>query len=106
MNGIPRLAPIADPTEPLGSGLMGQFVDLDGQVFYRISEYEEMPPFLMSIPSETDLWMFLASGGGLAAGRVDANGSLFPYETVDRLHNGHHYTGPVTVILVETGDAG
>ena len=69
---------------------MGQFVDLDGQVFYRISEYEEMSPFLMSIPSETDLWMFLASGGGLAAGRVDANGSLFPYETVDRLHNGHH----------------
>jgi hypothetical protein len=64
-----------------------------------------MPPFLMNIPSHTDLWLFVSSAGGLTAGRVDADGSLFPYETVDRLHDAHHHTGPITLIRVP-GDTG
>ncbi len=55
----------------------------------------------MSLASDTDLWMFVASGGGLTAGRVDANGSLFPYLTSDQLHDAHHHTGPLTLIRVE-----
>ena len=38
--------------------------------------------------------MFLTSGGGLTAGGVSPDGRLFPYETVDKLHDGHHHTGP------------
>ena len=83
-------APPASPT--------GEFVALDGEAYYRIRAYHRLDPFLMSLPSDTDLWMFVASGGGLTAGRVDADGSLFPYRTVDQLHDAHHHTGPVTLI--------
>ena len=50
--------------------------------------------------SDADLWMFIASGGGLTAGRVDADGSLFPYQTVDKLHDAHHHPGLVTLIRI------
>jgi len=81
----------------------GVFASVDGEEFYRISGYDLMPPFLMSIASDTDLWMFISSGGGLTAGRGDADGSLFPYETADRLHDGHHHTGPITLLRVRRG---
>ena len=82
----------------------GQFTRIYGELYYRISSYDLMLPFLMSIASDTDLWMFISSRGGLTAGRVDADGSLFPYETVDRLHDGHLHTGPVTLICAKRGD--
>jgi hypothetical protein len=80
---------------------MGSFVVLDGEDYYRIAAFHRLAPFLMSIASDSDLWMFIASEGGLTAGRVDADGSLFPYQTVDQLHDGHHHTGPVTLIRIE-----
>ena len=46
------------------------------------SPLDDIDPFLMTVVSNSDLWMFVSSGGGLTAGRVDAEGSLFPYETV------------------------
>jgi len=82
----------------------GEFVVLDGETHYRIAAYHRMDPFLVSLASDSDLWMFVASGGGLTAGRVDAEGALFPYRTVDQLHDAHRCTGPVT--LVRTGEAG
>lgn len=81
----------------------GGFVSMDGERYYRISDYDLMPPFLMSIPSDTDIWIFISSGGGLTAGRVDAEGAIFPYETADRLHDGHHHTGPITLIRARRG---
>lgn len=57
-----------------------------------------MRPFLINLASDSDLWMFVTSVGGLTAGRVDAEGSLFPYETVDRLYDAGAHTGPVTLI--------
>ena len=82
----------------------GGFLLLDGEEHYRISAYHAMAPFLMTLASDTDLWMFVTSGGGLTAGRVDADGSLFPYETVDKLHDGHHHTGPITLVRVARAD--
>jgi len=55
----------------------------------------------MSVASDSDLWMFITSRGGLTAGRVDADGSLFPYQTVDQLHDAHHHTGPLTLFRIE-----
>lgn len=83
----------------------GAFLVVDGEEYYRIPAYHRLRPFLMSITSDTDLWMFISSAGGLTAGRVDADGSLFPYETVDKLHDAHHHTGPITLIRVR-GPAG
>src|SRR5512137_133149 len=75
----------------------GRFVTLDGEAWYRVAAFDELPPFLVNLPTDTDLWMFIASTGGLTAGRRDPDGAIFPYETVDRLYDGHHHTGPVTL---------
>jgi len=83
----------------------GAFVCLDGEDYYRISAFHRLPPFFMSLASDTDLWMFVSSRGGLTAGRVDADGSLFPYETVDKLHDAHAHTGPLTMLRVRRGDS-
>ena len=92
---------VAAPGAPTGG-----FLVRDGEACYRIAGYHRMPPFLMSLASDTDLWMFVTSGGGLTAGRVDADGALFPYLTVDQLHDAHHHTGPVTLIRVRRDGAG
>jgi hypothetical protein len=101
MKAKPSPAPVAAATEILPTSPVGEFVDLDGETYYRISAFHRLDPFLMTLPADTDLWMFIASGGGLTAGRVDADGSLFPYRTVDELHDAHHHTGPLTLIRVE-----
>ncbi len=98
----------ASGAPPRGSAPMpphGSFVDLDGEEFYRIASLQKMPPFLVSLPSDTDLWMFVTSRGGLTAGRVNASGAIFPYLTVDQLHDAHHHTGPITLLRV-AGTAG
>ncbi len=93
---------LASPTEHCVNGEVrsvdGQFVDLQGQPFYRIANTDRMRPFLMSIVSSGNLWMYVSSGGGLTAGRVSAEHCLFPYETVDKLHHCSSYTGPLTLI--------
>ncbi len=93
--------PTPDPA--LAATPSGSFVSLDGEPAFRIGGYPRLDPFLMSLASDTDLWMFVTSGGGLTAGRVDADGSLFPYVTSDQLHDAHHHTGPLTLIRVDRG---
>lgn len=85
-------------------GPTGALVLLDEREYYCITGYDSMPPFMMSLGSDSDLWMFVTSGGGLTAGRVDVEGSLFGYETVDRLHDSHHHTGSLTLIRVKRDD--
>ncbi len=106
MESRPATRPAFDPIPEPASTPVGDFVDRGGRSAYRISAYHRMDPFLMSVPSDTDLWMFVASSGGLAAGRVDADGSLFPYRTVDELYDAHRHSGPTTLIRVVRGDGG
>ncbi len=65
---------------------------------YRIDGIEHLDPFLMSVVSASDHWLYLSSSGGFTAGRVDASRCLLPYETDDRLHLGHGSSGPLTLI--------
>ena len=60
-------------------------VALEGDVWHRIHDFDRLPPFLISLPSASDLWMFVSSASGLTCGRVDADGALFPYE-IGRAH--------------------
>ena len=76
----------------------GSFVQIGGQDFYRIQDYQSLPPFLMSIVSAGEQWMFVSSSGGLTAGRASAEQCLFPYQTVDKLHDCAAHTGPITFI--------
>ncbi len=70
----------------------------DGIEYYRIDDVGGMEPFLMTVVSDSDLWMFVSSTGALTAGRIDSDHALLPYETDDRLHRAAGITGPVTVI--------
>jgi hypothetical protein len=76
----------------------GGLVQVDGIGYYRIDGVEAMAPFLMTVVSDSDLWMFVSSTGALTAGRIDADHALFPYETDDRLHRAAGVTGPITLI--------
>jgi len=80
------------------STVEGSFERIGGQDFYQIQNYDRMPPFLMSVVSANDFWMYVSSTGGLTAGRVRAENCLFPYQTVDQLHDSYRHTGPSTRI--------
>ena len=86
---------IQDKQKPI---VFGSFVSIGGQDFYQILNYDQMPPFLMSIVSSSDHWMYVSSTGGLTAGRIRAENCLFPYDTEDKMHDCHRHTGPVTLI--------
>jgi hypothetical protein len=82
----------------------GDYVELLGETYYRIAHYDQMPPFLMSLVSSADHWLFIASTGGLTAGRIHADLALFPYETEDKLMAHAEQTGGKTILRVT--DAG
>ncbi len=79
----------------------GQFVMVDGEKYYQIRNYHNMPNFFMSIVSDSDHWMFLSSNGSLSAGRKNRDNSLFPYYTVDKIHDYKGITGSYACLLVE-----
>ena len=68
---------------------------------YTIHNYDQMKPFFTSLASDTDLWMYLSSTGGLTCGRRSANEALFPYYTDDKITDSHEFTGPKTIIKVK-----
>ena len=57
----------------------GEEVKIDAESYYKISNYDAMRPFFMSIVSNSNHWMFLSSTGGLSAGRKNSEFALFPY---------------------------
>jgi hypothetical protein len=78
---------------------------VDDVEMYRIPDVSAMNPFLMTVVSNSDLWMFVSSTGGLTAGRVNRDRCIFPYETDDRLHVASGRVGPATVLRVRTATA-
>ena len=83
----------------------GRLVEIDGVDHYRIDGSEHMEPFLMSVVSDSDLWMFVSSTGNLTAGRIDADHAILPYETDDRIHRQAGVSGPVTLIARADGSS-
>jgi hypothetical protein len=78
----------------------GMYVDLLGESFYKIENFDAMEPFFMTIVSSSDHWLFISSNGGLTAGRGNADQALFPYTTEDKLTDNHETTGSKTILLV------
>ena len=68
---------------------------------YKISNFKDIDPFLMSITSADNHWMYISSSGCLSAGRQKAEHALFPYVTDDLLHKNAHFTGPITCISID-----
>lgn len=89
------------PTKPAPSPA-GEFCDFLGRRCYRISQTQNLPPFLINLVSASNLWIFIASNGALTAGRGDADGALFPYQPVDRVYDSAGVNGPMTALQVAT----
>lgn len=73
-------------------------VELEGEVFYKISNVGAMRPFFMSIVSDSNHWLFASSNGGISAGRKNAEYALFPYYTDDKIVENAETTGSKTII--------
>ena len=76
----------------------GYFTTLDGEQFYKIENYDNMDDFFMTITSASDIWNFCWSQGGITAGRIDCDHSIFPYYTADKVSDAKSYTGSYTAI--------
>lgn len=83
-----------------GSEVNGEFVEVDNENFYKISNSDKMRPFFMSLVSESNHWMFISSNGGISAGRKNAEKALFPYYTEDKITESAEITGSKTIILL------
>ena len=81
----------------------GALVERDGARWYRIDGLEHMDPFLATVVSDSDLWMFVSTAGPLTAGRRDADHAVLPYETDDRLHRAVGVSGPTTLLTRGSG---
>jgi hypothetical protein len=80
--------------------VQGGFITLLGEPYYQIQHFDAMEPFFMSLVSSSDHWLFIASTGGITAGRGSAEQSIFPYYTVDRITESHENTGQKAILLV------
>ena len=74
--------------------------EIMGESYHCIQNYDQMPPFFMSVVSSSDHWLFISSTGGLTAGRINAESALFPYTTDDKVTENYANTGHVAVLLV------
>ena len=67
---------------------------------YKIKNVDRLEPFLMSLTSSDNHWMFISSNGSLTAGREKADHALFPYITDNLIHTSLNTTGPKTKINI------
>ena len=81
----------------------GEYVTLLGEQYYRIKNYDQMPPFFMNLVSSSDHWIFISSTGGLSAGRYNAESALFPYYPDDRITENAENTGHKAILLITRG---
>ena len=81
----------------------GEFIEFSGERFYAIRNVDKMAPFFISVVSDSDHWLFASSIGGLTAGRVSPDTALFPYVTVDKIHDSAVHTGCKTILQVNLG---
>jgi hypothetical protein len=76
-------------------------VMLQGGHYLRIRNVDRMPPFLMSVVSDSDFWLFVGSNGGFTAGRVDPDHAVFPYQTADKILGQPLASGALCLVACE-----
>lgn len=77
-----------------------QTVTINAEVFFKISNSDKMRPFFISVVSDSNHWMFISSNGGLSAGRKDADNSIFPYYTDDKITESADITGSKSIFRI------
>jgi len=103
------MSSVADSKMAAGSAALedgkvsGEFIDVRGERYYAIRNVDKMAPFFISVISNVDHWLFVSSTGGLTAGRVSPETALFPYITVDKIHDSSAHTGSKTLLRLNAG---
>lgn len=92
------------PIENSPKEVKGDYVVIDGEEYYKISNYDTMRPFFMTLVSNSDLWLFISSNGGLSAGRNSPETALFPYYSDDKITDGAEITGGKTILKITKGE--
>jgi len=87
-----------------GKDIDGTLVNIDNEVYYKISNSDKMRPFFMSIVSDSNHWMFISSNGSLTAGRKNSEFALFPYYTDDKITEAAEITGSKSIFQVVKND--
>ncbi|MFM9025010.1 MAG: hypothetical protein ACKON7_06685 [Planctomycetaceae bacterium] len=86
-------------TRPAGSGC--EIASLEGESHAVIRDVGRLPPFLMNVVSDGDVWVFAGSNGGLTAGRRDPDGAIFPYRPADQLLHEPRSSGIFSLLRVD-----
>ena len=79
-----------------------QDVMINDDKFFKIANHDQMRPFFMSLVSDSNHWLFISSNGGLTAGRKNAEFSLFPYYTDDKITEFADITGSKSIFQIHT----
>ena len=95
MNGL-ATKPTVSTSQPVNISQ----VKIDNEPYFKISNCDAMAPFFMSIVSDSNHWLFIASNGGLSAGRKDAQNALFPYYTSDKITESADITGSKSIFRI------
>ena len=80
---------------------IGHYMNWEGEEYYLIENFDQLHPFFTSLASDTDLFMYIASTGGLTCGRRNPEQVLFPYYTDDKITESYENTGPKTIIRAQ-----
>ncbi len=80
------------------SDVIGEYVELDCEPYYRISNSHKMADFFMSVVGADNHWMFVSSAGAVTAGRRNPDQALFPYGADDQISKARAFTGPATFV--------
>jgi hypothetical protein len=73
---------------------------IEGENFFCISSHDAIRPFFMSVVSDSNHWLFIASNGGVTAGRKNAEYALFPYYTADKITESSDITGSKSIFQI------
>lgn len=92
-------------TENKTRGISGKEVEMqlvahEQESYFQIRHQDAMRPFFMSMVSDANHWMFIASNGGLTAGRKNPEYALFPYYTEDKIIESAGLSGSKTIFQV------
>ena len=79
----------------------GEYVSLEGEVYYKISNFNAMRTFFMTIVSSSDHWLFISSNGAASAGRKNPESALFPYYTDDKIIDSEKITGNKSMFRIK-----
>ncbi len=89
-------------TYAAGNKVEMEMVVHETEHYLKISNCDAMPPFFMSIVSDSNHWMFLSSNGGITAGRKNPEFALFPYYTDDKITEFADLTGSKSIFQIQT----